>query len=84
MSKTLELKLRHAQSEVFNSNKRFRVLVAGRRFGKSSLACIELFLKAVNRPRNVLLLRPDVPNGKRHCLENDQKDHPTAIYSRQK
>ena len=50
MPKTLDLSLRHAQSEVFNSNKRFRVLVAGRRFGKSYLACIELFLKAVNRP----------------------------------
>ena len=50
MPNTLDLSLRHAQSQVFSSNKRFRVLVAGRRFGKSYLACVELFLKAVNRP----------------------------------
>ena len=30
-----EVSLRYAQGEVFNSEKRFRVLVAGRRFGKS-------------------------------------------------
>ena len=34
----------------FNSEKRFRVLVAGRRFGKSYLSCIELIRGAINRP----------------------------------
>jgi hypothetical protein len=44
------LTLRHAQGQVFNSRKRFRVLVAGRRFGKSYLSCIELLRGAIERP----------------------------------
>jgi hypothetical protein len=36
------------QSDVYNSQKRFRVLVAGRRFGKTFLACEEL-LRAATR-----------------------------------
>ena len=47
---TLDLSLRPAQNEVFHAKNRFRVLVAGRRFGKSYLACIELFIAAVERP----------------------------------
>ena len=50
MSNTIDISLKKAQSEVFYSKKRFRVLVAGRRFGKSYLACIELFTKALARP----------------------------------
>ena len=45
-----ELTLRHAQGQVFNSTDRFRVLVAGRRFGKSYLSCIELLRGAIDRP----------------------------------
>tara|TARA_R100000781_G_scaffold81754_1_gene50407 strand:+ start:1717 stop:2973 length:1257 start_codon:yes stop_codon:yes gene_type:complete len=49
--KTAEpLTLRWAQGEVFNNKSRFRVLVAGRRFGKSYLSCIELLRAAINRP----------------------------------
>jgi hypothetical protein len=44
------LTLRHAQGEVFTSRKRFRVLVAGRRFGKSYLSCIELLRGAIEKP----------------------------------
>ena len=50
MSKLIDVALRPAQFEVFSSRKRFRVLVAGRRFGKSYLACIELLQKAANSP----------------------------------
>ena len=50
-TKTAEpLTLRWAQGEVFNSPTRFRVLVAGRRFGKSYLSCIELIKAAIKRP----------------------------------
>ena len=49
-SKTLDISLRPAQGEVFSAKNRFRVLVAGRRFGKSYLSCIELFTKALERP----------------------------------
>ena len=45
-----EITLRYAQGQVFNCNKRFRILVAGRRFGKSYLSCIELLRGAINRP----------------------------------
>ena len=34
VKKQEEISLRYAQGEVFNCDKRFRVLVAGRRFGK--------------------------------------------------
>ena len=45
-----DISLRHAQGQVFESRKRFRVLVAGRRFGKSYLSCIELLRGAIERP----------------------------------
>ena len=48
-----DLSLRHAQGEVFQSKTRFRVLVAGRRFGKSYLSCIELIRAAIERPGEV-------------------------------
>ena len=38
----MEIRLRGAQMEVFDCAKRFRVLVAGRRFGKTQLALVEL------------------------------------------
>jgi hypothetical protein len=50
MSTTIDISLKSAQAQVFHSKKRFRVLVAGRRFGKSYLACIELFTKALANP----------------------------------
>lgn len=50
MPKSLDLSLRPAQGEVFSASNRFRVLVAGRRFGKSYLACIELLKAALERP----------------------------------
>ena len=45
-----EINLRWAQGQIFNSEKRFRLLVAGRRFGKSYLSCIELLKGAIDRP----------------------------------
>ena len=50
MAGAADLSLRHAQGEVFQSEARFRVLVAGRRFGKSYLSCIELLRGAINKP----------------------------------
>jgi len=50
-TKTAEpLTLRWAQGEVFNDANRFRVLVAGRRFGKSYLSCVELLRAAIDKP----------------------------------
>ena len=45
-----DISLRWAQGQVFNSDKRFRVLVAGRRFGKSYVSCIELLRGAIAKP----------------------------------
>jgi hypothetical protein len=42
--------LRYAQGSVFNDRTRFRVLVAGRRFGKSYLSCVELLRGAIEKP----------------------------------
>ena len=50
VTNTPDLTLRHAQGQVFKSRTRFRVLVAGRRFGKSYLSCIELLRGAIERP----------------------------------
>ena len=54
MSNEPGLSLRYAQGQVFNNRTRFRVLVAGRRFGKSYLACIELLRGAIERPGETL------------------------------
>jgi len=50
MADTQALNLRFAQGEVFTDPSRFRVLVAGRRFGKSYLSCVELLRGAINKP----------------------------------
>jgi hypothetical protein len=44
------LTLRWAQGQVFEDRSRFRVLVAGRRFGKSYLSCVELLRGAIENP----------------------------------
>ena len=44
------LTLRWAQGEVYTNRTRFRVLVAGRRFGKSYLSCLELLRGAIEKP----------------------------------
>lgn len=41
------------QSRVFRSDRRFRILNAGRRFGKTHLACLELIAAAANKPGSV-------------------------------
>ena len=51
MSTTTEpINLRWAQGQVYSSENRFRVLVAGRRFGKSYLSCVELVRGAIEKP----------------------------------
>ena len=41
------------QSRVFRHPARFRILNAGRRFGKTHLACIELMARGVDKPESV-------------------------------
>ena len=47
---TKPLSLRPTQGAVFTARNRFRVLVAGRRFGKSYLSCVELLRGAIEKP----------------------------------
>jgi hypothetical protein len=63
---TLELDLHPLQYQVFHSPKRYRVLVAGRRFGKTELALAELLRTAQNSPnRLVWYIAPTKTDAKR-------------------
>ena len=53
MHSRAEYRLKKAQWQVFTCPKRFRVLVAGRRFGKTQLALYELLRTACEAPRSV-------------------------------
>ena len=56
--KTEPINLRWAQGQIYSSEKRFRVLVAGRRFGKSYLSCVELVRGAIERPGETFFIAP--------------------------
>ena len=43
----LQVKLHPAQQEIFNSETRFKIVAAGRRFGKSRLAAWTLLIKGL-------------------------------------
>ena len=43
----INVELHPAQLEIFNSKKRFKIVAAGRRFGKSRLAAWILLIKAL-------------------------------------
>lgn len=47
----LTFKLLKWQQEVFKDNTRFKVVVAGRRSGKSKFACTQLLVKGLNSPQ---------------------------------
>lgn len=47
MAETLSFSLHESQLEIFESAARFKVVAAGRRFGKSYLACVMLILEAL-------------------------------------
>ncbi len=57
--------LKPPQAEVFSSDKRFRILAAGRRFGKTYLAAIELCRAAWGPGRKVWYVAPTYKQAKR-------------------
>jgi Terminase large subunit, T4likevirus-type, N-terminal len=59
------IRLKAPQREVFLSPHRFRVLVAGRRFGKTYLANVELLRAASGRGRTAWYLAPTYRQAKR-------------------
>jgi len=62
MAGTLRLPLHAGQIAIHNSDARFKVVVAGRRFGKSYLAAVELLIEA---------LRDETPEGRKLTEENE-------------
>src|SRR5712664_3718449 len=57
--------LKPAQSSVFACDSRFRVLAAGRRFGKTYLGCTELCRAAWGKGRRAWYVAPTYKQGKR-------------------
>ena len=63
------INLKPPQYEVFDSNARFRVLVAGRRFGKTYLSMVELCRAAWTPGRLAWYVAPTYKQGKRIAWE---------------
>jgi hypothetical protein len=61
----VKILLKDPQWDVFDSDKRFRVLVAGRRFGKTYLAMVELCQAASVRNNLVWYVGPSIRQAKR-------------------
>jgi len=61
----MNITLKPAQSRVFVCDSRFRVLAAGRRFGKTYLACTELCRAAFGSGRVAWFVAPNIPQAKR-------------------
>ncbi len=62
---TLDVDLHPAQLEIFNSEKRFKVVAAGRRFGKSRLAAWILLIKALqSEEKDVFYIGPTFQQAK--------------------
>ena len=65
MSNQLDVKLHPAQLEIFNSTARFKVVSAGRRFGKSRLAAWILIIKALqSESKDVFYIGPTFQQAK--------------------
>jgi len=65
MSRELDVSLHPAQLEIFNSTARFKVVSAGRRFGKSRLAAWILIIKALqSEDKDVFYIGPTFQQAK--------------------
>ena len=65
MSRELDVSLHPAQLEIFNSEARFKVVSAGRRFGKSRLAAWILIIKALqSKDKDVFYIGPTFQQAK--------------------
>jgi hypothetical protein len=63
--RVVNLSVRPSQGQVLQSSKRFRVLVAGRRFGKTYVALIELFRSVCARQKIAWYVAPTYKQAKR-------------------
>jgi hypothetical protein len=66
--KKASMLLSEPQKEVISSNKRFRVLITGRRFGKTHLCMMELLRKGRDNPNGKIFLCQSY-------LQNVQRDY---------
>jgi phage terminase large subunit-like protein len=65
LARELDVKLHPAQLEIFNSSARFKVVSAGRRFGKSRLAAWILIIKALqSESKDVFYIGPTFQQAK--------------------
>ena len=65
------MKLHSAQKQVVESNNRFKVLLAGRRFGKTVLAVEELVFNAISKPAaRVVYIAPTFQSARDIALEH--------------
>ena len=65
MANELDVQLHPAQLEIFNSTARFKVVSAGRRFGKSRLAAWILIIKALqSESKDVFYIGPTFQQAK--------------------
>lgn len=54
------------QAQIMGSNKRFRIVNAGRRFGKSFLSGYEMLAQALNKPDSIIwYIAPTLPMGRK-------------------
>ena len=80
MPTELEFKLHENQAKVWESPSRYRVLVAGRRFGKTTLAVVELIISALSKPDSLLwYVSPTYRQSKMICWKLLQKLLPPEL-----
>ena len=80
----IQIPVRKAQHAVLCCDKRFRILVAGRRFGKTQVALLELFRSVCGRDRLAWYVAPTYKQAKRiawtRLKELTRPYQPTRIY----
>ena len=66
----MKITLTKPQHLISQSSKRFRVLISGRRFGKTYLAITEMMKYASKPNQKIWYVAPTLKDGKRHLLES--------------
>ncbi len=86
MSETTVYRLSEPQVKIFNSPKRFVVVNAGRRFGKSWLAGAKIFDKCQNyKNKNVIYIAPTLNMARNIMWDTWIKEHiPEAYVAKKK
>ena len=72
------------QNDVFHHDARFKMLAAGRRFGKTHLSLVQLIVWAAAKSGSLeLVLGPHIQSSQEHCLASTQGDGPEGTIRRQ-